>query len=92
MPANSLMLLLRNITGLRKHYGCSKKQMAHLLGIGIGTLNKIEAGIIPPRLTVEIVFIISREFHIEPSVLFSVDLFPNQQRDRNTFGVNWVRS
>lgn len=78
MISNSLSILFRNITALRKHYGYSKKQMAHLLGIGIGTLNKIETGIIPPRLGVEVVFAICREFHIRPSVLFSEDLFPNQ--------------
>lgn len=77
MATNSLAILLRNITALRKHYGYSKKHMAHLLGIGIGTLNKIEAEIIPPRLGIDVVFIVCRQFHIRPSVLLSEELFPD---------------
>ena len=46
----------RNIILLRSHYGYSQKHMAQLLGIGVESLRKIEKGIIPPRLTVDVIF------------------------------------
>ncbi|MBR4017003.1 MAG: helix-turn-helix transcriptional regulator [Oscillospiraceae bacterium] len=81
MNTKALKILFRNITGLRKFYGYSKKEMAQILGIGIKTLDKIENGIIPPRLGVEIVFVVCQQFHIRPAVLFSVELFPQSRAD-----------
>ncbi len=42
---------LYNVLWLRKHYGFSKNKMAKILEIGIGSLNKIESGEMPPRLS-----------------------------------------
>ena len=75
MIADSLSILFHNITTLRSHYGYSKKHMAKLLGIGIETLNKIEKGIIPPRLGIDIVFTVCKQFHIRPSMLLSQKLY-----------------
>ena len=79
MGTDSLKTFFGNIASLRKHYGYSKKHMAQILGISIGTLNKIEAGITPPRLSIEVVLAVSRFFHIQPSVLFSQLLFAKLQ-------------
>ncbi len=56
--------LLKNIALLRKQNSLSKKEMAHLLGIGIKSLNKIENGELPPHLGVDILFCIEKHFCI----------------------------
>lgn len=73
---NSIAIFFRNISGLRTHYGYSQKYMAQLLGIGVGSLRKIERGMIPSRLEIDIVFAVYKHFGISPSVLFSQELFP----------------
>lgn len=62
-----IQAFLYNIAWLRKHYGISKKKMAELLGIGVGSLNKIEQGILPPRMSMEVVFHVFDHFHLMPS-------------------------
>lgn len=42
---------LHNIAWLRQHYGFSKRKMAKILHIGIPSLNKIESGKCPERLS-----------------------------------------
>ena len=59
-----------NIAWLRRYYGFTKKKMAELLKISIWCLNQIEKGKVPPRLTIEILFAVQRQFGISPSVLF----------------------
>lgn len=66
----SLEFFVYNVSWLRNHYGIKKKTMAELLGIGVGSLNKIEKGELPPRLTVEIIFNIQNYFGIHPKELF----------------------
>ena len=61
---------LENIASLRKHYGLSKKRMAQILGIGIGSYNKLEQGIFPERLTVDVIFNMTKYFKITPANLF----------------------
>lgn len=58
--------LVNNIVFLRQKYNIPKKRMAELLGIGIGTLNKIERGELPSKLSLEIVFNIQEYFGVEP--------------------------
>ena len=67
-------IFLQNIIWLRKHYGLSKKEMAKKLGIGIWTLNKIEKGELPPRLKIDVLFYIYKEFGISMSEMLSVRL------------------
>lgn len=62
---------LNNISWLRKHCGLSKKEMAKRLQIGIWTLNKIERGELPPRLSCDIVFSVYKNFGIRFSDLLS---------------------
>ena len=75
MATDTLEMFSHNITLLRAHYGYSQKYMAQLLGIGVGSLRKIEKGIIPPRLKVDVVFAVQNHFLICPNALFSDELF-----------------
>ena len=58
-----------NLIWLRKHYGISKRQMAYLLHISVGSINKIERGELPPNLNVDFLFLILKYFHIRPNEL-----------------------
>ena len=60
-----------NVLWLRKHHGLSKKQMERLMGIGIGSLTKLERGIFPPRVSINVVILIYRHFCIRPSAQFT---------------------
>ena len=60
---------LHNIAWLRKQHGLSKKRMAELLGIGVGSLNKIENGEMPPCLGVRVFLRIYAYFGIRPKDL-----------------------
>lgn len=66
--------LMYNIVLLRKHHGISKKKMAEMLGISVNSLNKIEEGIFPKNLSVNILFNINKQFHISPAVLIEQEL------------------
>ncbi|MBQ4598311.1 MAG: helix-turn-helix transcriptional regulator [Clostridia bacterium] len=61
--------VLHNIVWLRNYYGIPKKRMAELLEIGIGSLNKIESGEMPPRLSAEVIINIYNLFGIHPKDL-----------------------
>ena len=61
---------LLNIVYLRKCHNLSKKEMAQILGIGMGSYNKIEQGIFPKRLTTDAIFNITKYFKIPPACLF----------------------
>ena len=74
MVTDSFAVFCKNITMLRAYYGYSKKQMAKLLGISVGSLNKIELGKIPPRRKVDVVFAVCKQFHIRPSAIFSYEI------------------
>ncbi|MBO5078447.1 MAG: helix-turn-helix transcriptional regulator [Oscillospiraceae bacterium] len=67
-------LLCHNIRNIRSHYKLSQKEMAQRLHIGIGSLRKLENGYVPPRLDIEILFYIHKEFGFTPSQTLSVDL------------------
>ena len=56
-----------NVMYLRKMNNISQKEMACILGIGVGSLNKIENGILPKRLSVDVLFRIHERFGIYPS-------------------------
>ena len=55
---------MRNVTELRRHNGYSKKRMAELLGISIGTLSKMECGQFPPRLSVTVMYNVWKHFGV----------------------------
>ena len=66
----SIENLSKNIKEIRKANGLTQKEMAKRLGIGVSSLSKLENGILPPRLTVDVLFIIERNFHIKVHRLF----------------------
>ncbi len=63
----NLEIFAHNVAWLRKHYGFSKSKMARIMRIGIPSLNKLERGEIPPRLGVDVLFAIQKQFGICPS-------------------------
>lgn len=69
-----------NVVWLRKSYGLSKKKMAEIMGIGIGSLNKVEMGEIPPRLKVEALINIYSRFGISPEKQLSKRLGDEEER------------
>lgn len=66
-----IYIFLDNIAWLRKKHNLSKKDMAALLQIGVGSLTKIEKGELPLRLSTEVLFRVSNIFHVAPKDLFS---------------------
>ena len=60
-----------NVKCIRKEAGLSQKEMAHMLGIGVSTLSKIENGVLPPRLSCSVLFRIQRHFGIHPKDMFT---------------------
>ena len=65
---------MNNIAFLRKRTGLTKNKMAEILHIGIKSLNKIERGKLPERLSVEVVYRAADYFHIAPDELFVLSL------------------
>lgn len=62
---------LHNLAYLRRHYGLTQKQMASKLGIGPGSIHKIEQGIWPPNLGVSTLILTAIHFGVRSSVLLS---------------------
>lgn len=64
-------IFCKNIKRLRETERLTQKEMAERLGIGVSSLIKLEKGILPPRLTCEILFCIQRRFGIPPEKMFT---------------------
>lgn len=64
-------ILCSNIKKLRKAHNLTQRQMAEICKISVASLRKLENNIIPPRLSVEILFNIYKHFDLTPSELFS---------------------
>ena len=64
-----ILYLGQRIKRIRAEQKISQKEMAHILGTGVGTLSKIEHGILPSRLSCEILFRIQDQFGIQPKEL-----------------------
>lgn len=69
---NEIENFLSNIKNIRIKNNLTKIQMAKKLNISIYKLNKIEKGILPPSITVDIVFIIYKEFDLRPAEQFQL--------------------
>ena len=63
-----------NIVWLRNHNKLSKKKMSEILEISLWQLNKIEKGIFPKKIQVEMIFSIWHYFGIHPAIQFSKKL------------------
>ena len=59
-----------NVKALRQREKLSKKEMAKRLGIGVGSLTKLESGILPPRLTCNILIKLHTCFGVLPEKMF----------------------
>ena len=66
-----LETLTHNLHWIRRQNGYSRKAMAGILKIGVGSLAKLERGEIPPRLSVDVLFAVYDHFGITPSALFT---------------------
>ena len=64
-------IILSNFVWLRKKYGLSRKDMAAILRIGIGSWNKIERGILPPRMSVDVLDRMEETFGIPVAIFLS---------------------
>ena len=60
----------QHVQRIRREQKLTQREMANRLGIGVRTLSMIERGILPPRLSCEIVFRIQDQFAIHPQDLF----------------------
>ncbi len=70
--SNEIQIFLTNIKNLRINNNLTKTQMANKLKISVYKLNQIEKGILPPSITVDIIFMIYNEFHIKPKEQFEL--------------------
>ena len=67
---NDIVAFSDTINQLRHSHNLSKKSMAKIMGIGIGSLNKLESGILPPRADVQCLLNLNKHFGISISELF----------------------
>ena len=65
------LIFCQNIKYLRNQHHLFKKKMAQLLGIGVGSLTKLEHDVMPPMLNCNILFHIYYNFSIYPGDIFS---------------------
>ena len=63
-------ILCQNICYLRKRHGLTKSRMAAIMGIGVKSLTMLENGSIPKRLGCDVLWNISRYFHVSIKDLF----------------------
>ena len=63
-------LFCANVKALRQREKLSKKEMAKRLGIGVGSLTKIESGTLPPRLTCNVLIKLHTCFGVSPEKMF----------------------
>lgn len=63
---NELKNFTHNVVYLRKEYGYSKSKMSKILNIGIGSLNKLEKGEVPQRMTIKPIINVWKHFGIHP--------------------------
>ena len=69
---HSFNIFLENVKRLRDQYALSKKKMAGIMDVSIYTINKIERGELPPKMSVTVVFNLEKYFGIAASELVSV--------------------
>lgn len=64
-----LLIVCDNIKFLRKKAGYSKKRMAETLDVSVRTISMLERGIVPERLSCQLLFNAQAEFGINPTDL-----------------------
>ena len=58
-----------NVRLLRRRAGLTKKEMAKRLGVGVGSISMLEKGVVPKRLSCEVLFRLALEFGVSPTDL-----------------------
>ena len=71
---SEIIKFTKNVAKLRKKHNLSKIRMCNILKTSIHSLNKIEKGIIPKKLSLEVVFRIENHFGITPKDQFSTTI------------------
>ena len=74
------LIFCRNIKYLRKKHGLTQSKMAEHLGVSVYCIRKLEKGIFPPRLTIDILYSIYEVFCISPSKIFE-PLYNNNKKE-----------
>ena len=65
------LIIGENIKILRTKHNLTKKKMCEIMGIGIQSLNKIESGVIPPKLELRALFALVIYFKLSPTYIFT---------------------
>ena len=73
-PDESLKLFANNVAWLRCHFGISKKRMAELLRTSTRSIDFLERGEVPSKLSVDVLFCIMEEFGLDAYTLLETDL------------------
>ncbi|MBQ8287153.1 MAG: helix-turn-helix transcriptional regulator [Clostridia bacterium] len=68
---NEIEIFCNNVRLLRRTFHLSEKEMAKKMGISVGSLTKLESGVLPSRLTHEVLIYIYHNFTITPQRMFS---------------------
>ena len=69
-PENQMLTFCENIRTLRSSHGLSKQTMAHVLGIGVKTLNALESDVVPRRLGSSVLIRAAEFFEMSTDALF----------------------
>ena len=70
--SKQLPILCENLHHLRVKHGLSETEMAHILGIGMKTLNSLECGRTTPRLGSSVLYNAVVYFNIKADVYFNI--------------------
>ena len=71
--SKEFLFFSQHIRRIRIENRMTQKEMANRLEIGVRTLSMIERGILPGRLSCEILFRVQEQFGIHPRDLFKSD-------------------
>lgn len=67
---NQMLTFCANIRYLRNHHGLSKQKMAHILGVGVKTLNALESDVVSRRLGSSVLIRAAEFFGTSTDALF----------------------
>ena len=68
---NEIYVFCQNIKKLRENNNLSKIEMAKIMGLSVMSLRKIENGELPPRIGVNTLFNLCKNFNIKPKKVFT---------------------
>ena len=74
MKKDEIQIFCDNIKILRRHNKLSKTAMCKIMRIGIRSLNSIEKGILPPRISCEVLIRACNYFSVLPKDMLSENI------------------